>query len=50
MIKVTEKGIETLGTPRELSEEELEFINDMFEDFSNHQKFIMDKPDRECDD
>lgn len=38
MFKVTERGIEEIGEPVELSEEDLEFIKEMFEEFSNYEK------------
>lgn len=50
MIKVTKNGIETSGPPRELSEEDLEFINEMFEEFSNYQKSSFYKEDQEIHD
>ena len=50
MMKVTKNGIETLGSPIELSEEDLEFIGEMFQDFADHQKHPLDKRDREPDD
>lgn len=46
MIKVTKDGIETSGPPRELSEEDLEFISEMFEDFADYQKHPLDQQDR----
>lgn len=49
MMKVTENGIETLGSPIELSEEDLEFINDMFQKFSDHQKHPLYKEDKKPD-
>jgi len=50
MIKVTEDGLKSLGEPRELSEEDLEFINDMFEEFENYQKPHLYQPERELND
>lgn len=38
MLKSTKRGLESLGKPRELSKEDLEFIKEMFEGFSDHQK------------
>lgn len=38
MIKVTERGIEKLGNEIELSEEDIEFIEDMFEEYSNYYR------------
>jgi len=49
MIKVTEDGLEEFGPARELSEEDLDFIGEMFEDFTNYEKHPLDKPDRGID-
>lgn len=49
MMKVTERGVESIGSPRELSKEDLEFIDEMFQDFANYQKHPLDKQDRESD-
>ena len=49
MIKVTEKGIEQ-DEPRELSQEDLDFIGEMFDDFADYQKHPLDRPDRDWDD
>lgn len=38
MFKVTKRGIEELGEPTELSEEDREFIEEMFKEFSDYQK------------
>lgn len=37
MIKVTERGIEKLGDEVEISQEDHEFIRDMFDGYSNHE-------------
>lgn len=38
MFKVTKNGIEELGETRELSDEDREFIHDMFNEYSNAEK------------
>ena len=38
MFKVTEDGVKQEGTVRELSREDLEFIKEMFEDLSEHER------------
>ena len=48
MIKVTEDGIE-MTPPIKLKKEDLEFIADMFREFSDHEKHYMLKDDK-CDD
>ena len=45
MLKATEHGIESLGDPVELSEEDLEFIKEMFKEFSDYQKHPLEKDD-----
>lgn len=45
MIKVTERGIESLGEANELSKEDLEFINEMFQEFSNYERHPLEKED-----
>lgn len=49
MIKVTERGIEQ-DEPIELSQEDLDFIGEMFDDFANHEKHPLDRPNRSWDD
>jgi hypothetical protein len=46
MIKVTKNGIEASGPPIELSEEDLEFISEMFEDFADYEKHPLNQQDR----
>lgn len=38
MFKVTERGIEKFGEPIELSEEDKEFIREMFWEFSEYER------------
>jgi hypothetical protein len=45
MIKVTEKGIEDSGERNKLSEEDLDFIGEMFKDYTNYEKHPLDKRD-----
>ena len=51
MIKVTEDGIE-VGKPVKLTKEDLEFINEMFNDFSEYEKhpWIFNSVLDRCDD
>ena len=44
MIKVTEDGIES-GALNELTEEDLDFIEGMFQDFSDYEKNVIRKDD-----
>lgn len=38
MYKYTKRGIEKIGESRELLQEDLEFIEHMFDEFSNYEK------------
>ena len=49
MYKYTKRGIERVGTENELSQEDLDFIEDLFDDFSNHEKSLDDRRDRADD-
>jgi hypothetical protein len=44
VIKVTEKGIES-GALNELTEEDTDFIGDMFQEFADYEKHVERRPD-----
>lgn len=45
MYKVTKRGIERVGKYNELSQEDLGFIWDLFDEFSNFEKPLEDRRD-----
>lgn len=46
MYKYTNRGIERIGGENEVSQEDREFIRDLFEDFSDFEKPIEDRRNR----
>jgi hypothetical protein len=46
MLKFTDRGIERMGSLNEISEEDREFINEMFNEFANHEKHPLEKEDK----
>lgn len=46
MLKVTDRGIEKMGTFNEISEEDREFINEMFAQFADYEKSPLEKEDK----
>lgn len=49
MYKYTKNGLKELGKPIDLSQEDLEFIRDLFDDFSNFEKSLDDRRNRADD-
>lgn len=46
MLKFTSRGIEKMGTLNEISEEDQEFINEMFDEFANYERHPLEKEDK----